>query len=735
MHLDDATSELLKAWIISKLEGNSDADSDVLADYALALLKTDGPDDTLKENVAENLKDFLPDRYESFTNDLFDALHTKAYDPSAPPTTKPSAKRPHFDPPRRQQQLQQQPRNQPKKRGFNDVDGDGNQNGRIQTYEGGERPVKQPRRGGRGGMDQRGGRFPPHPPISQLSKDQSTPQYGQPQHEFPSQPPKMQHQLSPIPKMPTPPPGMEMFDPSNPMAMMQAMQQMQQMMGMMARNLPNAASPSIANGFHRPQARCRDYETKGFCTRGASCPYEHGDDRFVIPPGNEEYDPNAAILNINPVRTGSVDTTTFGRGRGGQTRGRGRGAGQFRGGGRRAEFSINGPNTDQSIVSIVVEQIPEEKFDEGTVRSFFSQFGNIEAVDMQPYKRLAIVTYDSYDAARAAYDSPLVVFDNRFVKVYWYKPDTVDQPRQNGHARSSASNGHEGDIKTKDTEPDINPEEFARKQEEAQRKHDEVKKHREEAEKQKADLDTKLKLMDEERKKMAALLAKKTGKAPTPADPPNNPGDNEQTRILKQQLAKLEAEAKSLGIDPNDAPENNYSPYALFRGRGAFRSRTRGRGGFPSYRGGWAGGNPGFGGAVKKLDNRPKTVSVVFNEGQYEDHEEQLGQHLLFGHESATLLKHPDRSDAALISFQQRFEAENFVAGARESEILGGGKADLGWHVDTKKSEGGVIKTEGASGDVDMDAAAVQPAQLEAAREARDLDTYADDDDERWDIS
>ena len=41
MHLDDSEAELLKKWIIKKLEDISDADSDVLADYVLALVKTD----------------------------------------------------------------------------------------------------------------------------------------------------------------------------------------------------------------------------------------------------------------------------------------------------------------------------------------------------------------------------------------------------------------------------------------------------------------------------------------------------------------------------------------------------------------------------------------------------------------------------------------------------------------------------------------------------------------------
>ena len=40
---------------------SSDADSDVLADYVLALIRTEAPDEQLKANAIENLEDFLRD--------------------------------------------------------------------------------------------------------------------------------------------------------------------------------------------------------------------------------------------------------------------------------------------------------------------------------------------------------------------------------------------------------------------------------------------------------------------------------------------------------------------------------------------------------------------------------------------------------------------------------------------------------------------------------------------------
>ena len=43
------------------VNNSSDADSDVLADYVLALIRADTPDEDLKKNAIENLEDFLRD--------------------------------------------------------------------------------------------------------------------------------------------------------------------------------------------------------------------------------------------------------------------------------------------------------------------------------------------------------------------------------------------------------------------------------------------------------------------------------------------------------------------------------------------------------------------------------------------------------------------------------------------------------------------------------------------------
>ncbi|GME23805.1 CCCH zinc finger and RRM domain-containing protein [Neofusicoccum parvum] len=62
MLVDDADAVLLKKWVVKRLEDISDADSDVLADYVLALVRSEDPDEQVKSNCLENLEDFLRDR-------------------------------------------------------------------------------------------------------------------------------------------------------------------------------------------------------------------------------------------------------------------------------------------------------------------------------------------------------------------------------------------------------------------------------------------------------------------------------------------------------------------------------------------------------------------------------------------------------------------------------------------------------------------------------------------------
>ncbi|KAJ9636700.1 hypothetical protein H2199_007694 [Coniosporium tulheliwenetii] len=658
MFVDEADAAELKRWVVRRLEDISDADSDVLADYVLALVRSDDPDDQVKSNCLENLEDFLKEHTATFVDDVFQAIRTRSYLPgyTAPqpaPPTGPSFKPPagpaaatnrRQRPPTFQNGTFAQPGDQSRKRSFNDREGANREMEGTHTtavVERGPRAAQpQGQVGGLPGLPGLGG-------------------------------PAMQHAPA-MPQMPTPPPGFPPLDPNNPLAAILAMQALgfPPLPGFSL--LPTAGSPTNAfpqpvsqappardaAPMRQPGRRCQDYDTKGFCALGGSCPYEHGTNHIVVSSQSDEYDPTKSARVMDDVQkptNGYAESA-----RGGSDRGRGqRGRGQrgdragFQGRGGRAAFSQAGPNNDRSNTSIVVEQIPEEKFDEQAVRDYFSEFGNIVDVNMQAYKRLAVVKYDDYWAARRAYESPKVIFDNRFVKVYWYKPDAVPKPPENGTAA-----GHEGSAATnppeKQDEEMIDPAEFERKQAEAQKAHEEKMKKLAEAESQREELEKKLKKQAEERKKLLEQLAAKQGAKATAAsaspagataspvspnmEPPMN-GTAEpaskpsQTEALKAKLAELEAEAQAMGIDPEE-------PYA------GYNTRGRGRGG---YR-----GRVGF------VPRDAASIPIAAQPLRRRLHN-----------------PHPDRPATLVVAFKERYLAEDFINNTTSIPKIG--KPDLSW--------------------------------------------------------
>jgi RNA recognition motif-containing protein len=302
----------------------------------------------------------------------------------------------------------------------------------------------------------------------------------------------------------------------------------------------------------------------------------------------------------------------------------------------KAPFSADGAVNDRTKSTIVVENIPEESFSEEAVRDFFAQFGNIVEVSMQPYKHLAIVKFDNWSAANSAYRSPKVIFDNRFVKVFWYKEDAASTGSTNGGGKPSGPTDAGGSTtgETNATQgPEIDMEEFARKQEEAQKAHEEkaqkmeeVKRQREELEKRQSELLAK---QEEEKQKLlakiAAKMANSTGSEGGEAKKPTS-----QTEALKAQLAALEAEAKQLGIDPDAVDDGSgWSSRGRGRGRGApFRSRGYAPRGFRgSFRGRGASGHHAAY-AAYSIDNRPKAVSITGVDFTIPEKDETLRQYL-----------------------------------------------------------------------------------------------------------
>ncbi|MCJ1313913.1 hypothetical protein MMC25_007593 [Agyrium rufum] len=707
--ISDDEAQDLKVWVTKRLEDISDADSDVLADYVLALLRTETAEPELRANTIANLEDFLRENTITFVDEVLTVIRNKSYVPGyvppvqstlfqAPSNTSQASFPGALQPPTQPSASLQGNGStgggalNPRKRSFNNT-----QDGRMDWQSNrGDRQIKQMRRGdsqnsgyGRGGRGNYNGNnnrgYQPTVPVNTLL------------------PSSMSNIMDSIPTMPS-------FDPNNPLAALMALQGMG-LPGMP--QLPLASSPPVQNpgqfannSNHARSGKsnnpCRDYETKGYCMRGTACPYKHSNDPILVPTPQEEYDPKTPSLNESPrfpfPTNGSPSypsgpTPSRGRGRGQDFRG-GRGnPNQPRRNNNRADFSSAGPNYDREIKSIVVEQIPEDHFDDQSVRAFFSEFGNIEEVTMKPYKRLAIVKYDAYEAASAAYESPKVIFDNRFVKVYWYKPGDPSLAHSNGKPQ-----GDSPSTTAKPEEPIFDKEKFEKDSLAAQKRLEEKKAlmrdaeaKREALEKQKAELSRR---QEEEKAKLMEKLKAKghasNGDTPmteakTTVNGERGKKANLQTEALKATLAALEAEAKSLGMDPASLGElpSSTSSYRG-RGRGGARGSYRGWEGFTGrgdYRGGYRGrGAPyrGRGGGAYNLDNRTKRVKV---EGVVFDGErdEGLRGHLLSIGEF-TAIEPFDTSEPSgpqVVTFKDRPTAEQFVHGP--ADIPGVGKVSYSW--------------------------------------------------------
>ncbi|KAH0600468.1 hypothetical protein MHUMG1_01464 [Metarhizium humberi] len=599
MLFPEEDAQLLKAWIVKRIENTSDADSDVLAEYVIALLKHDGDKESVRKLCEQEIPDFLTEDPKAFLDDVFQAIAYRSYLPGAHPPPKSADPLPSLQ--------NKSPESSRKRR----LEESGPSDDPEQNGPQGGRAFKQLRKGRRGREDR---------------ADRNSNGYGM---------------------MMMPP-----FDPNNPM---EAMMQMQAM------GLPWPAMPgqqgwgfgggAVGRGGQRKRGRgrCRDFDTKGFCARGSTCVYDHGNGGGD---GGDEYDPsNAMIKPLNPE--------TPSRGRKGKRGGRK--------GGSRAPFSAEGAVNDRSKSTIVVENIPEEHFSEGKVKEFFAQFGNIVEVSMQPYKHLAIVKYDKWAAANDAYRSPKVIFDNRFVKVFWYKDEKDKLPAS---VSNNPSFNPGSGLDEMDAEPELDMEEFQRKQEEAQKQHQEREDKRSELEKKRLELEKQqqdlLAKHQAESERLRAKLAGKNGGSETTG--------SSGTDMLRAKLAALEQEAKILGIDPNaEVDSSEYPSRGGYRGRG-----YRGRGFAPRGRGamrGTAGRHAAY--AQFSIDNRPKKLAITGVDFTPSEKDEQLRHFLLNMGEFESVDTNPSVTH---VSFRDRKTAERFYYSLHGNELPGvEGKLELSW--------------------------------------------------------
>jgi hypothetical protein len=431
----------------------------------------------------------------------------------------------------------------------------------------GNRPIKQAaRRGGRGGLRGGAAAFEPQNGVSGFAHLLNIPN---------------------LANLPPPSPGPFPLDANNPLAFFALMASL----GTNMPGMPSLPSANLLGNGANGQAhkgKCHDYHTKGFCRLGMMCSFEHepaNGGQTNVP----EYDPDQPGLGtrfaaIAKKRLGTNRTTSSGN----------------RGSLARAPFSIPGPSRDRANATLVVEQIPEDRFSEEDIRGFFSEFGTILDVQMHAHKRLAIIKFEDHAAANRAYMSPKAVFENRFVKIYWYRQDS-----DMGTTKGS------GDVEMADGETDmdgeravLNLEEIAERQAEAQKAFEERRRKVEEADARAADIERQLKEKDAEMKVIKEQLAELAGDESL-----GSPGG------LSHDLAILQAEAESLFAQTDStAPVGRgrgFPPRGSYRGRGfaPFRGRGAPRG---AYRGHGAFATPFVGNrsSVKRLDNRPRRLAV-----------------------------------------------------------------------------------------------------------------------------
>lgn len=428
-----------------------------------------------------------------------------------------------------------------------------------------ERPRKQVARGG-GGTLGRSGQLT-KTPTSTVSS------FGLSSTAAPFIPNMFGQQLQSAPRLSIPDP-MEAFN---------FFANMSTMMGM---GFPNLGFGAQDN----PKPRCPDYETKGICKLGTFCLYDHGE--AVIVPAAPEYDPTYTSFQAKPHSNGHQTANGH----------EGRFFGTKRHEGNQVLFSPTGPSHGRDD-TVVVEQIPKDCFTEERVREFFGQFGAIVDVQMHAGKRLSIVKFSDHLAAQRAYDSPKVVFENRFVKVYWYKPEQL--PQTNGMARHKSVQSDIPEIYNEDgdIEARMLDEQFMARQE----KIDELE----------------ARITETRRAIGVKMLEKKHLQEP----------------ITLDSLYKLQAEAQSL----YEKSERAKAERATASGAGFSNGRE------PSF--------VGRVGGVVRLDNRPRRLAVGGVESGSAK-ERALKQHLLNAKGCSGVRPHAERADTLVVGFEQRYQAE-----------------------------------------------------------------------------
>ncbi|KAI8052230.1 hypothetical protein BDF22DRAFT_687200 [Syncephalis plumigaleata] len=430
---DASASQYLKDRLASELEPICDADPVVLADYVIALLKNDKPRDEMRELCVSQLEDFLSEYTVSFVDNLLNMMTTLDFLPNevrqqyTTGSQYSSTAMENNNNNNNNNNVQDRDRgrdrmhrdNYSRTRNRNDTD-------EIVGNNEADKGYRRDRRYGSPNRDRNWTRSPSRrrsaSPSARASRDTYRDGHGnyddrrsQKRRERP--PHRGTTAGGAIPTNgsiggPIPIWNSDANQLGGPIAGNMNYTSMNQMpsSGMVgARN---------ANGGYR-RGRCHQFDQKGFCSRGDTCPYEH-------------ISPNATIavsdpIGYSPEHPGPINegydasgVSSHGmRGRGGVNARMGRGRGR----GGRGGFDSTGMNASNANVRTIlrVENISPEQCALDQVNDYFRRFGTIVNIQVDPVNRQALVQFSSNAEAYAAYSCQDAVFGNRFIKVFWHE--------------------------------------------------------------------------------------------------------------------------------------------------------------------------------------------------------------------------------------------------------------------------------------------------------------------------
>lgn len=445
MLYDPSTAPHLKQWLVRTLEPICDAEPGALADYVLALLKHNVPENEMRKELTVQLDEFLEKEGPPFIDTLFTVLRTKSYLPydNAPAYSSSSTQHPHdvgipipLD-------------------GLIQNNSTSTERGQKRSIEYDDhRPVKGPRlsasgpfsrypeaqdyrawedrsdRTGMGGMNGQQIQTYQPPDRRGICRDYhkngycargALCKYSHGDDAFvPSQLFPM-NGSGPLPFLPMFPP-FAMTGPSAAYDPHEARMDMRPGPGIMDSNgRAHQRPPLVPRARQEEHSRSRstgelpviqDLTPQDIAMMNASTPPGQStiqDARFMQQSSED--------VDVDVNLEGDATNPSVHDKRGGfEPRGARGGRGTFAG---NVQNFRPGKRTDKTLV---IEKIPQDKLSLDAVNGWFKRFGTVTNVAIDAHNAKALVSFSEHHEALAAWKSEDAVFNNRFVKVFWHRP-------------------------------------------------------------------------------------------------------------------------------------------------------------------------------------------------------------------------------------------------------------------------------------------------------------------------